>query len=324
MRSTNDAKSRMNDWGKRRQPFIFILDFDLQKPIVLGLEEVAEHRIVYDILGFSNVQSASSTSKELQFSKFPISFELYCKRFELVQHHIACGNTFLLNLTAPTRIETNYSLSDLFFGSTAKFKLLYDNFFVVFSPEIFIRIEDYTISSYPMKGTIDASIPNAEGQLLSDEKESAEHATIVDLIRNDLSMVASNVRVERYRFVDRIRTNEKELIQISSKINGCLDQDYRGHLGDILYKLLPAGSISGAPKKKTLEIIKEAELYSRGYYTGVFGYFDGNRLESGVMIRFIENIDGTLYYKSGGGITASSNAESEYQELVNKVYVPLS
>jgi para-aminobenzoate synthetase component 1 len=104
---------------------------------------------------------------------------------------------------------------------------------------------------------------------------------------------------------------------------GKLPNDYAQRIGSILFELLPAGSISGAPKKKTVEVIKAAETYERGYYTGVFGYFDGETLDSGVMIRFIENINGKLYFKSGGGITTFSNAASEYQELTDKVYVPI-
>ncbi len=95
-------------------------------------------------------------------------------------------------------------------------------------------------------------------------------------------------------------------------------------LGDILLKLLPAGSVSGAPKPRTLEIIKEVEEERRGYYTGVFGYFDGSVLDSGVMIRFIENTAGKFFYRSGGGITTQSVVESEYQEVIDKVYVPVA
>ena len=317
------AKDLMNFYGKRGQAFLFIVDFDCKKPIVIRLEETSKNQILFDIHGFTNAVARDNVYKILRFQKAPIPFHVYKKAFDLVQHHISDGNTYLLNLTTATRIETNYSLSDLFFHSTAKFKLLYKNSFVVFSPEIFIRIEGSTISSFPMKGTIDAALPQAEQRILQDEKEKAEHATIVDLIRNDLSIIASNVAVEQYRYIDRIRTNDKELLQVSSKITGHLEGNYLERIGDILFQLLPAGSVSGAPKKKTIEIIKEAEQYDRGYYTGVFGYFNGSRLESGVMIRFIENIDGTYVYKSGGGITAYSNLESEYQEMVDKVYVPL-
>jgi para-aminobenzoate synthetase component 1 len=174
-----------------------------------------------------------------------------------------------------------------------------------------------------MKGTIDASIPGAADIILRNKKEEAEHITIVDLIRNDLSMVSSNVRVERFRYLDEIRTNHKTLLQVSSEIVGDLPEDYHSRLGDILVTLLPAGSVSGAPKKKTLEIIADAEQEKRGYYTGVVGYFDGENLDSGVMIRFIEQAGKKMYYRSGGGITTQSDAEIEYQEVMDKVYVPV-
>ena len=91
----------------------------------------------------------------------------------------------------------------------------------------------------------------------------------------------------------------------------------------MFFELLPAGSISGAPKQKTVEIIQEAESGPRGFYTGVFGYYDGKALDSGVMIRFIEKENDTFYYRSGGGITSKSDLESEYKELIQKIYVPI-
>ncbi len=159
--------------------------------------------------------------------------------------------------------------------------------------------------------------------ILNDHKEQAEHATIVDLIRNDLSMIASRVTVDKYRYIDKIKSTDKELLQVSSIISGQLEKDYAANIGSIMYQLLPAGSVSGAPKPKTIEIIKEVENYDRGYYTGVFGYFDGRNLDSCVMIRFIEKQNGEYFYKSGGGITVYSNPESEYEELINKIYVPV-
>ncbi len=174
-----------------------------------------------------------------------------------------------------------------------------------------------------MKGTIDAALPDAKKKILADPKEKAEHNTIVDLIRNDLSMVASQVRVDRFRYIEKIDTHEKSLLQVSSEISGQLEGDYMANLGNIFRKLLPAGSISGAPKKKTLQIINEAETYNRGFYTGVFGYFNGTKLDSGVMIRFIRKENGNLVFCSGGGITVNSNPEMEHQELTDKVYVPI-
>ena len=174
-----------------------------------------------------------------------------------------------------------------------------------------------------MKGTIDASSPDAGISILNDPKETAEHNTIVDLIRNDLNRVAKDVRVDRFRYIEEINTHEKSLLQVSSEISGILPENYMARLGNIFRTLLPAGSVSGAPKKKTLEIIHEAETYKRGFYTGVFGLFDGSKLDSGVMIRFIKSDEGQLTFCSGGGITARSNARNEYEELLDKVYVPI-
>lgn len=175
-----------------------------------------------------------------------------------------------------------------------------------------------------MKGTINAYVKNAKKVIIKDKKELAEHNTVVDLLRNDLSMIAEKVRVEKFRFIDKIKTNSGELLQVSSKISGNLNKNWRENLGDILNTLLPAGSICGAPKKKTVEIIKKIENYSRGYYTGVCGYFDGKKVDSCVMIRFVEN-EGKekLYFKSGGGITIFSDPKKEYNELIDKIYVPI-
>ena len=145
----------------------------------------------------------------------------------------------------------------------------------------------------------------------------------MDLIRNDLSRVSTGVRVTRFRYIDRIQTNRGDLLQMSSEITGELQAGYRQRLGEILFSLLPAGSVTGAPKEKTVEIIRATESYSRGFYTGIFGYFDGHSLTSAVSIRFIEKTDSGLVYKSGGGITALSNLQDEYDEMVKKVYVPV-
>ena len=87
--------------------------------------------------------------------------------------------------------------------------------------------------------------------------------------------------------------------------------------------MLPAGSVTGAPKKQTVAIIRESENYERGWYTGVFGVFDGKSLDSAVMIRYIEKDSGKFCYKSGGGITYMSDPEKEYEELISKIYVPV-
>jgi para-aminobenzoate synthetase component I len=174
-----------------------------------------------------------------------------------------------------------------------------------------------------MKGTIDASIVNAQARILGDIKEMAEHTMVVDLLRNDLGIVGSKVRVEKFRYVEKINAGNKKLFQVSSKISANLQNNWHENIGDILTSLLPAGSITGTPKKKTIEILNKVEEYDRGFYTGIFGVFDGVNLDSSVMIRFIEkDKNAELFYKSGGGITCDSNVELEYQELLDKIYLP--
>jgi para-aminobenzoate synthetase component I len=178
------------------------------------------------------------------------------------------------------------------------------------------------VHTYPMKGTIDASVPNAQQVILQDAKEKAEHYTIVDLLRNDLSVIANDVQVNQFRYIDTLHTSNKTLLQISSQISGQLSIDWHDAIGDLLAAILPAGSISGAPKKKTLEIIAEAETHDRGYYTGIAGYYDGVSLDTCVLIRFIEKTNNGLVYKSGGGITCNSDVQKEYEELNQKIYIP--
>lgn len=318
-----DFIQRMNHWGHQGKPFLFILDFELKNPIVLPLEEASSAGILYTMNSARNVDQQTKSSEKFTFQKFPVSYEKFKEAYDKVLKEIKLGNSFLTNLTFPTPIKTSLTLSAIFHRSQAPFKLLFGDEFVVFSPESFVNITDGKISSFPMKGTIDAALPNAEEQLLTDPKEIAEHHTIVDMIRNDLSIVATEVKVEKFRFLNQVQTSDKTLIQVSSEITGKLPENYKSKLGTILSKLLPAGSICGAPKRKTLESIKEAETYERGYYTGVFGIFDGQNLESAVMIRYLEKAGQDYIFKSGGGITCYSDPMKEYQELIDKVYVPI-
>jgi para-aminobenzoate synthetase component 1 len=213
-------------------------------------------------------------------------------------------------------------LYEIFGAARAKYKLYFKGKFICFSPEKFIEIRNDTISTYPMKGTIDATLPNPKETILNNPKELAEHIMITDLMRNDIGMVANGIRVDEFRYVESIKAGEQELLQVSSKISGKLDTNWQSKIGDILEQVTPAGSITGTPKRKTTQILSLVEDYDRGFYTGVFGIVDGDTLISSVMIRFMEENDGELYYKSGGGITLDSDCESEYEELNRKIYLP--
>ncbi len=317
----NGAAMMMNLLGGRSIPFLFIIDFEMITPVVLPLSNLNNSEILYDFEGFTNCCSAERRA-DFDFHKTPVSYEQYLCSFDKVKRNLEDGNSYLLNLTFPTAVETDLTLSDIFHMSRAKYRLMLKDQFVFFSPECFVKISDNGISSFPMKGTIKADIPGAEKKILEDEKELAEHITIVDLIRNDLNIMAKNVSVKRFRYIERVTTANGDLLQVSSEIAGDTGPFWRDRIGDIIFSLLPAGSVTGAPKKKTVDIIRASEIDSRGYYSGVCGIFNGLELNSCVMIRFIENRNGSLIYRSGGGITVYSNPASEYREMVDKIYVP--
>lgn len=315
----SEAIQTLNLYGISRIPCVFIINYDVSDCHVWKINEIPEN-IYLHFPSFNN--HSSNSNKKIQYTKEPISFSTYKKQFDIVQKHLKLGNTFLVNLTVENKIHISENLKEIFENSKAPYKLYYKDSFVVFSPEPFISITNNTIQTFPMKGTIDASIANAEKIILENQKEIAEHATIVDLLRNDLSIVAENVHVKKYRYIDTITSNSNKLLQVSSLIEGTLRNDLKNKLGTIIFSMLPAGSISGAPKMKTVDIINKTESHSRGFYTGIMGYFDGSNLESAVMIRYIEKRGNSLYYKSGGGITAQSNIYDEYNELIQKIYVP--
>ena len=366
------AIQTMNSLGNAGKPFFFMIDFLMEKPVVLLMDELNLKEVAFQFPGFGTIEasrglprgisdskkkscvllanpaaSSGECARGIQSKLVSDSFiqtgkdytegrqlqpiirhasypaDSYNRQFNQAVFEIRKGNSFLINLTCRTPVFTDYSLEELFRMANARYKLRYQDQFLCFSPETFVRIDNGIIASFPMKGTIDAGLADARKRILDNPKEKAEHSTMVDLIRNDLSIVATQVKVDRFRYIDELITDHGRLLQVSSEITGKLPDDYPAHIGDILFAMLPAGSVTGAPKKRTVQIIRETEMYERGYYTGVFGIFDGRTLDSAVMIRFIEKTADGLAYKSGGGITAFSNQQDEYEEMLKKIYVPV-
>ena len=373
---------KINRLASQDEPFLFVINYQGDKAFIRQLSDINPEECLFDFEGRGNfsdeMKNNSEKIAEISWQIAPPLYEDYERSFDIVKNNIMAGNSYLTNLTCKVPVNCNLSLEDIFNQAKGKYKLLLrrkrnqaedkaqqkeeeaqnkadkkeenieeiSNPFVCFSPETFVRIKNGRIYSYPMKGTLDASLPDAEKQLMEDRKEAAEHATIVDLIRNDLSRVAENVRVDKYRYIDVLHTNKGDILQTSSEISGSLPEDYRQHLGEILDAQLPAGSITGAPKDKTIQIIHEAEGYDRGFYTGIMGIYDEGELNSAVMIRFIEEenspvdfeADGEknfkanegkepkdsreLYFKAGGGITSKSDCRREYEEVIQKIYLP--
>ena len=314
-------EEEINKYGSLNEPFFFIVSYDFSKFYCEKLNKLPK-----DIKFEINSKKNSTSTHKTYVKKYPISFAEYKKKFDFLQEEIKKGNTYLQNLTAKTKIETSFSLDEIYEKVDAKFKLRYKNKsdnFVCFSPERFVKIRKNKIYTYPMKGTIDSKVTNAQAKILGDVKEMAEHTMVVDLLRNDLGMVASKVRVEKFRYIDKINAGDKKLLQVSSKISGQLEDDWQKNLGTIITSMLPAGSITGTPKKKTIELLNHIEDYDRDFYTGIFGVYDGESFDSSVMIRFIEEDENNKqFYKSGGGITCDSNANLEYEELIDKIYLP--
>ena len=373
---------KINRLASQDEPFLFVINYQGDKAFIRQLSDINPEECLFDFEGRGNfsdeMKNNSEKIAEISWQIAPPLYEDYERSFDIVKNNIMAGNSYLTNLTCKVPVSCNLSLEDIFNQAKGKYKLLLrrkrnqaedkaqqkeeeaqnkadkkeenieeiSNPFVCFSPETFVRIKNGRIYSYPMKGTLDASLPDAEKQLMEDRKEAAEHATIVDLIRNDLSRVAEDVRVDKYRYIDVLHTNKGDILQTSSEISGSLPEDYRQHLGEILDAQFPAGSITGAPKDKTMQIIHEAEGYDRGFYTGIMGIYDQGELNSAVMIRFIEEenspvdfeADGEknfkanegkepkesreLYFKAGGGITSKSDCRREYEEVIQKIYLP--
>ena len=349
---------KINRLASQDEPFLFVINYQGDKAFIRQLSDINPEECLFDFEGRGNLshvwkETLKEETSEKEIWKEEISettwqiepplYEDYERSFNIVKSNIMAGNSYLTNLTCKVPVNSNLSLEEIFHRAKGKYKLLLrkkrtqaenkahlkeenkeENLtpFVCFSPETFVRIKGGRIYSYPMKGTLDASLPNAEKQLMEDQKEAAEHATIVDLIRNDLSRVAENVRVDKYRYIDVLHTNKGNILQTSSEISGRLPEDYRQHLGEILDAQLPAGSITGAPKDKTMQIIHEAEGYDRGFYTGIMGIYDQGELNSAVMIRFVEEEANKMYFKAGGGITSKSDCQREYEEVIQKIYLP--
>lgn len=319
---SSTLRNEMNRLGASSHPFLWAASYDLEKCLVIPDSDSCDG-ILWHIgrQGNHNGLFPSEAVPELKV-KYAVSREQYAGMFSTVMAGLRRGDSFLANLTCATEVESNVSLRDIFLRSSAPFRLLIDDDFVCFSPEPFVRIEGRRISTFPMKGTADASLPDAELRLLSDYKETCEHHTIVDLMRNDINSVATDVSVDDFRYVEKIATSRGEILQTSSAISGTIPEKSERMFGDLILPLLPAGSITGAPKQATVRLIRKAEPVERGWYTGVFGYFDGKTMQTAVMIRCLQrDAKGNLFFHSGGGVTVNSNPDEEYNEMIEKVYL---
>ncbi|MGB2828577.1 MAG: chorismate-binding protein, partial [Dehalococcoidales bacterium] len=188
------------------------------------------------------------------------------------------------------------------------------------SPELLVRVEDGIVSNHPIAGTRPrSSNPDRDlelaRELLNDEKERAEHIMLVDLGRNDIGRISQPGTVSVTQFMDIERYSH--VMHLVSHVQGKLRSGMTQY--DALRACFPAGTVSGAPKIRAMEIIAELEPDKRGPYAGAVGYFDfSGNLDTAIAIRTIVIKDGVAHVQAGGGIVADSIPENEYQESLNK------
>lgn len=317
-----EAAERINRLAAAGEDFVFAISYDMNQAYVERVADINPEECMFNFRGTTNAPVDKKIEGKIEWGIDAPTLKEYAEGFNYVAEELREHRIDLINYTSKCGIRTNLSLRDIFLTSTAMYRLWIKDKLVCFSPEIFIRIENGEISSYPMKGTISADIPEAAKIIIDDPKEADEHEKVVALIREDLSKVSEEVWVERFRYIDRLETNKGPILETSSEVRGKLPSDYREHIGDIIFAQLPAGSITGAPKDYVMDVIEASENYDRGFYTGIMGLYHDGMLDSSVMIRFLDKEDGKLYYKAGGGVTRNSKLEREYKEMIQKVYVP--
>jgi anthranilate synthase component 1 len=188
------------------------------------------------------------------------------------------------------------------------------------SPELLVRLEDSIVSNHPIAGTRPRGKDDEEDQALetelrADEKEQAEHIMLVDLARNDVGRVSQPATVKVTQLMDVERYSH--VMHLVSHVQGKIEGGMSAF--DAFRASLPAGTVSGAPKIRAMEIIAELEPDRRGPYAGAVGYFSfSGNMDTAITIRTIVIKDGTAYIQAGGGIVADSIPEMEYKESMNK------
>jgi anthranilate synthase component 1 len=251
----------------------------------------------------------------------------YCAMVEKAKKHIYEGDIFQVVLSNRLEAEFEGSLLDTYRilrttnPSPYMFYFTSDDMELAgASPETLVKLENGVLHTFPLAGTRprgatpeeDAAL---EKELLADEKELAEHNMLVDLGRNDIGKVSKfgTVEVEKYLSVERF----SHVMHIGSTVRGEL-QEGKDAI-DAIDAILPAGTLSGAPKLRAMEIINELEDNKRGVYGGAIGYLDftGN-LDTCIAIRLAFKKNGKVFIRSGAGIVADSVPEKEYQECINK------
>lgn len=251
----------------------------------------------------------------------------YCEMVEKAKEYIREGDIFQVVLSNPMRAEAEGSLFDTYRVLRTENPSPYMFYFSSddielsgASPETLAKLENGKISTFPLAGTRprgkdDEEDKALEAELLKDEKELAEHNMLVDLGRNDIGKVSEigSVKVEEYLSIERF----SHVMHIGSTVTGKIRADKDAV--DAVDAILPAGTLSGAPKFRACQIIEELENDKRGVYGGAIGYLDftGN-MDTCIAIRLVYKKNGRICIRSGAGVVADSVPENEFRECINK------
>ena len=255
------------------------------------------------------------------------SRERYTQMVERAKHYIHEGDIFQVVLSNPQTARAEGSLFDSYrvlrTSNPSPYMFYFSSDDVEIagaSPETLVKLEDGTLYTFPLAGTrprgrTEEEDESLEKELLQDEKELAEHNMLVDLGRNDIGRISrlGSVKVEKYCSIERFSC----VMHIGSTVSGQIRGDR--DCVDAVDSILPAGTLSGAPKIRACQIIQELEGRKRGIYGGAVGYLDftGN-LDTCIGIRLVYKKNGKICVQSGAGIVADSVPEKEYQECCNK------
>ncbi len=315
-----------------RQKLIIIVNVDLAQGEASYHKAERDIREITDLLknGKEKIEETGHLTSEVTpyFNR-----EEYCQMVEKAKDHIREGDIFQIVLS--NRLEADYKGSLL--NTYRVLRTLNPSPYMFYfsgtdvevagaSPETLVKLEDGVLHTFPLAGTrprgrTDEEDLALEADLLQDEKELAEHNMLVDLGRNDIGRISKfgSVKVEKYHEILRF----SHVMHIGSTVRGEIRPD-RDAL-DAIDSLLPAGTLSGAPKLKACQLINDLENNKRGIYGGAIGYIDftGN-LDTCIAIRIAYKKNGKVFIRSGAGIVADSVPDKEYQECLNKARAVVS
>ena len=271
--------------------------------------------------------SGNISSRPANPAALTISEEDFCAKVHRIKEYIQAGDTYQVNLTDRVEAEFDTSLNEIFADLSGRQPVSYSAFLNVsgvhilsLSPELFFRVNADSIVTRPMKGTMPRGLDSVEDvaialRLQNDEKNRAEHVMIVDLLRNDLGRICTmgSIRVEDLFSVEKYKT----LFQMTSTVSGTLRDEISYY--EIFKSMFPSGSVTGAPKIRTMQIIHELEQRPRGVYTGAIGFIAPDRSSVfNVAIRTLILKNGQASMGVGGGIVADSDPMDEYRECLLK------